>query len=190
MLVSVIVSLLIYSSITLPVLFLFIHCLFSFYFIIFCFFFSKQKTSYDMRISDWSSDVCSSDLGAGRRVSRLRLPGRRRHGRPAHRHHRRRVRRRPDRHRGHGLDLPGLCRPDPRDRRRRVVTMLELVFAKYNYWSVIVLMMIGLYVVISRSEEHTSELPSLMRTSYAVFCLQKNTHIHAQWTAYSRSSSS
>src|SRR3546814_12804054 len=28
---------------------------------IFCFFF-KQKTAYEMRISDWSSDVCSSDL--------------------------------------------------------------------------------------------------------------------------------
>src|SRR3546814_3772368 len=27
-----------------------------------CFFFVNQKTSYDMRISDWSSDVCSSDL--------------------------------------------------------------------------------------------------------------------------------
>src|SRR3546814_1985678 len=27
-----------------------------------CFF--KQKTAYEMRISDWSSDVCSSDLGA------------------------------------------------------------------------------------------------------------------------------
>src|SRR3546814_3791014 len=29
--------------------------------VIFCFFF-KQKTAYEMRISDWSSDVCSSDL--------------------------------------------------------------------------------------------------------------------------------
>src|SRR3546814_14914841 len=29
-----------------------------------CFFF-KQKTAYDMRISDWSSDVCSSDLTGG-----------------------------------------------------------------------------------------------------------------------------
>src|SRR3546814_9323884 len=29
----------------------------------FCFFF-KQKTAYEMRISDWSSDVCSSDLAA------------------------------------------------------------------------------------------------------------------------------
>src|SRR3546814_10269591 len=28
----------------------------------FCFFFFKQKTAYEMRISDWSSDVCSSDL--------------------------------------------------------------------------------------------------------------------------------
>src|SRR3546814_13302199 len=29
------------------------------------FFFVKQKTAYEMRISDWSSDVCSSDLRAG-----------------------------------------------------------------------------------------------------------------------------
>src|SRR3546814_8270769 len=27
-----------------------------------CFFFFKHKTAYEMRISDWSSDVCSSDL--------------------------------------------------------------------------------------------------------------------------------
>src|SRR3546814_5559201 len=33
---------------------------------VFFFFFFKQKTAYEMRISDWSSDVCSSDLvGAG-----------------------------------------------------------------------------------------------------------------------------
>src|SRR3546814_7544717 len=31
------------------------------------FFFFKQKTAYEMRISDWSSDVCSSDLSARRR---------------------------------------------------------------------------------------------------------------------------
>src|SRR3546814_9687863 len=29
---------------------------------VFIFFFFKQKTAYEMRISDWSSDVCSSDL--------------------------------------------------------------------------------------------------------------------------------
>src|SRR3546814_17791441 len=31
-----------------------------------CFFFFKQKTADEMRISDWSSDVCSSDLSAAR----------------------------------------------------------------------------------------------------------------------------
>src|SRR3546814_7965532 len=31
-------------------------------FSVFFFFFFKQKTAYEMRISDWSSDVCSSDL--------------------------------------------------------------------------------------------------------------------------------
>src|SRR3546814_10022043 len=29
---------------------------------LFCLFFFKQKAAYEMRISDWSSDVCSSDL--------------------------------------------------------------------------------------------------------------------------------
>src|SRR3546814_842859 len=33
---------------------------------LFCFF--KQKTAYEMRISDWSSDVCSSDLATCRRI--------------------------------------------------------------------------------------------------------------------------
>src|SRR3546814_9755894 len=33
------------------------------------FFFFKQKTAYEMRISDWSSDVCSSDLRPGLRTS-------------------------------------------------------------------------------------------------------------------------
>src|SRR3546814_2666193 len=32
------------------------------------FFFFKQKTAYEMRISDWSSDVCSSDLGNDKRL--------------------------------------------------------------------------------------------------------------------------
>src|SRR3546814_2920740 len=32
----------------------------------FMYFFFKQKTAYEMRISDWSSDVCSSDLRASR----------------------------------------------------------------------------------------------------------------------------
>src|SRR3546814_16277953 len=35
--------------------------------VVILFFFFKQKTAYEMRISDWSSDVCSSDLPAGGR---------------------------------------------------------------------------------------------------------------------------
>src|SRR3546814_4659328 len=37
------------------------------------FFFCKQKTAYDLRISDWSSDVCSSDLIDLRRRQLLEL---------------------------------------------------------------------------------------------------------------------
>src|SRR3546814_16424151 len=58
-----------------------------FHAILFFFFFFKQKTAYEMRISDWSSDVCSSDLVGqldpprGRRRAEARdaagrLPGR------------------------------------------------------------------------------------------------------------------
>src|SRR3546814_5100877 len=49
------------SSLT---LFIYLSCRFLLlYFLFFCFlFFFKQKTAYEMRISDWSSDVCSSDL--------------------------------------------------------------------------------------------------------------------------------
>src|SRR3546814_7198596 len=37
---------------------------------VFFFFFFKQKTAYEMRISDWSSDVCSSDLLGDRGLGR------------------------------------------------------------------------------------------------------------------------
>src|SRR3546814_18145202 len=40
------------------------QCVFDLLCLIFFFFFFKQKTAYEMRISDWSSDVCSSDLAA------------------------------------------------------------------------------------------------------------------------------
>src|SRR3546814_1519052 len=49
--------------------------------LIFFFFFFKQKTAYEMRISDWSSDVCSSDLVGPRQLEErrrnLRRPRRR-----------------------------------------------------------------------------------------------------------------
>src|SRR3546814_6783739 len=41
---------------------------------ILCFFFFKQKTAYEMRISDWSSDVCSSDLLAPVEVAAVAHP--------------------------------------------------------------------------------------------------------------------
>src|SRR3546814_3189513 len=46
-----------------------LFCRFSCYF----FFFFKQKTAYEMRISDWSSDVCSSDLQLERADQTTRL---------------------------------------------------------------------------------------------------------------------
>src|SRR3546814_17711092 len=50
-------SLVLYFCFNFMLLFSF-YCFFCFFF----FFFFKQKTAYEMRISDWSSDVCSSDL--------------------------------------------------------------------------------------------------------------------------------
>src|SRR3546814_7044361 len=47
------------------VYFMYVIVYLQFFFILFyiyLFFFFKQKTAYEMRISDWSSDVCSSDL--------------------------------------------------------------------------------------------------------------------------------
>src|SRR3546814_3868386 len=103
-----------------------------------------------MRISDWSSDVCSSDLvaaygrsgaeGAGRRPRRQGLPGREAGDRALFRRalHARR-RRAPPQDRGGQRGDDGA---DPR-------------------------------AVFRRSEENTSELQSLMRISYAIICLKK-----------------
>src|SRR3546814_1773396 len=51
------------------VCYLITHCILLYWF---CFFF-KQKTAYEVRISDWSSDVCSSDLRAPFQAERARL---------------------------------------------------------------------------------------------------------------------
>src|SRR3546814_6313855 len=45
------------------------------FFGVFFFFFFKQKTAYELRISDWSSDVCSSDLGMRVRFNEVRRVG-------------------------------------------------------------------------------------------------------------------
>src|SRR3546814_3704105 len=39
-----------------------------------CVFFCKQKTAYEMRISDWSSDVCSSDLDGAKNMRVSNVP--------------------------------------------------------------------------------------------------------------------
>src|SRR3546814_9433254 len=114
-----------------------------------------------MRISDWSSDVCSSDLSvsAEARESASRQHSARRSLIPSIR--RRSAARRADRraqqasHRWSGWS-PDTAKPRTgrRSRKRRggsATTSLSTC----------------------RSEEHTSELQSLMRISYAVFCLKK-----------------
>src|SRR3546814_8972320 len=98
-----------------------------------------------MRISDWSSDVCSSDL----HLKRL------------------------------GIDLPDQVEIDEAvvDRRHQRVGAGREVARE----DVVSARRIGDQIVgafgeardLFRSEEHTSELQSLMRISYAVFCLQK-----------------
>src|SRR3546814_9303931 len=122
-----------------------------------------------MRISDWSSDVCSSDLS---------IPGE--HGqraRPAvgvrpfdqlsaadqfRAHEVARLDQRVHRLIGH---LPATVRNGQTAARDRVVERLQLCGCKCH---------VSRRTILSdRSEEHTSELQSLMRISYAVFCLKK-----------------
>src|SRR3546814_20216 len=43
-----------------------------------------------------------------------------------------------------------------------------------------------IYSIVDRSEEHTSELQSLMRNSYAVFCLKKKKHTTKQTNTYTK----
>src|SRR3546814_951027 len=129
--------------------------------LIFWFFFFKQKTAYEMRISDWSSDVCSSDLcDRARRDCSAPAPyGRIRTAacRSAY------IRAAAARHgvsrcRGGGRKDRAAPRPPSRNPsrgggRKRCRRRLRATD--------------------NRSEEHTSEIQSLMRTSYAVFCLKK-----------------
>src|SRR3546814_3841874 len=132
----------------------------------FCiFFFFKQKTAYELRISDWSSDVCSSDL--------------------------------------HGLNRDlGFTEADRIENIRRVGEVAKLMtdaglivitafISPFRVEREMVRGMLpeGEFIEVFidtplaeaerrdvkglRSEEHTSELQSLMRISYAVFCLKK-----------------
>src|SRR3546814_3862368 len=125
-------------------------------------------TAYEMRISDWSSDVCSSDLFAFQ------------YGGPHLAHPAQggahllvafgeRV--------GHRLDFDlalanGLAGPLPGFAVDRLQEQLGVAAAQHGFGE---LRSIAVPHLAKRSEEHTSELQSLMRISYAVFCLKKKT---------------
>src|SRR3546814_9109364 len=100
-----------------------------------------------MRISDWSSDVCSSDLCF--RIFR-------------------------DGQRGSNTSPRSMRSARRSDVRFNMILTLMCVLTSRK---------LGDYLDLRnhrrriRSEEHTSELQSLMRTSYAVFCLKKKTKI-------------
>src|SRR3546814_4453781 len=119
------------------------------------FFFFKQKTAYEMRISDWSSDVCSSDLGHGQDPVMV--------------------------FRRHHLDggADALPEPDEPLQRGRVGALgrrqdAEAALEQLSEAGVGAgVLGAGDRMAGDRSEEHTSELQSLMRISYAVFCLEK-----------------
>src|SRR3546814_4746766 len=101
-----------------------------------------------MRISDWSSDVCSSDLSEELRCRHLRLPGTAWTRSST----------------ATSGKLWRNCLPVSRCRVPSAASSSGRRFCD------------GLNVegwVSFRSEEHTSELQSLMRISYAVFCLKK-----------------
>src|SRR3546814_1814389 len=118
-----------------------------------CFF--KQKTAYEMRISDWSSDVCSSDLkrSAHHRVTHLRIDIERRT------EFLRLLRRQP--FIVHAVDPVGMHMPLEHLNVVDVVREHQHPALREHH------------IIVERSEEHTSELQSLMRISYAVFCLKK-----------------
>src|SRR3546814_6774330 len=123
------------------------------------FFFFKQKTAYDMRISDWSSDVCSSDLPQGH-------SGERDCDRRGAWVHDRDI-----------WTLRPLCEYRARhqylpDRRDYGTVQCDSDTARH--WRFRAYDRCGCRCQ-RRSEEHTSELQSLMRISYAVFCLKKKT---------------
>src|SRR3546814_4456552 len=108
-----------------------------------------------MRISDWSSDVCSSDLLF---EQRLRLPCLES---PIHESDR--------------FPDTAIITIKPRQDHDKPATIL---FSRTSETIARFCGMPRLQPVSScnlRSEEHTSELQSLMRISYAVFCLKKNT---------------
>src|SRR3546814_10234895 len=102
-----------------------------------------------MRISDWSSDVCSSDLAETKAAeNRLHYA----EGEAA---------------RQKELLAEGISSQAQYDQAVLAVQTAKQSIQTARQQSE------SVRATLSRSEEHTSELQSLMRTSYAVFCLKK-----------------
>src|SRR3546814_9695138 len=127
-----------------------------------CFFCFKQKTAYEMRISDWSSDVCSSDLDPGARGQQAGHEGCARRQAERARRVAASEAQRPLGERLQARRVQEIGRP--------VGTKRPAHLVHHEYQDVGPPAHRGSP---PRSEEHTSELQSLMRISYAVFCLKK-----------------
>src|SRR3546814_8388068 len=118
-----------------------------------------------MRISDWSSDVCSSDLQIimhhrARHIAVRRRPPAKPHPGPDEAS-KFRITVAVEHRQPHHADRPRL-----RSAKERAFTLgfrRSIGAGRFDRRG----------VVDQRSEEHTSELQSLMRNSYAVFCLKK-----------------
>src|SRR3546814_8395943 len=137
-----------------------------------CFFFFKQKTAYEMRISDWSSDVCSSDLPlAGSYyveslTAALVAEARKLIGE---------VEELGGMTRAVESGMPKLRIEESAARRQARIDRGEEVIVGVNRYRAGEDEPVEILDIdnAARSEEHTSELKSLMRRSYAVFCLKK-----------------
>src|SRR3546814_1783345 len=135
------------------------------------FFFFKQKTAYEMRISDWSSDVCSSDLSASARRRRT-SPAAAATGSSSAYSFETWTKRSP----GRSPVAINACNSSRRAsicaiRSGEIFVIAPALLRKQEP-----------SVAKDRSEEHTSELQSLMRISYAVFCLKKKNNTRTDKT--------
>src|SRR3546814_7190445 len=109
-------------------------------------------TAYEMRISDWSSDVCSSDLHRIIAHKHIALPS--------------------DAAYGQSNCALGSLFSQPADGNVKTAGYLAAVRIVRRSLAQAGQRLLRVAEEL-RSEEHTSELQSLMRNSYAVFCLKK-----------------
>src|SRR3546814_3872357 len=129
------------------------------------FFFFKQKTAYEMRISDWSSDVCSSDLSTYASMVFSAL--------------------------SYLVAIPSAIKVfnwTATLHKGQISFEAPMLYALgfiglFLFGGLTGLFLAATALDVHRSEEHTSELQSLMRTSYAVFCLKKKIEQHTLVTA-------